>query len=57
MNLYNFNVDGIYINRIIPLDIENSFFDGWKSLQKKYLDELKAVFADVPTFRINFSGS
>jgi len=54
MNLYNFNVDGIYINRIIPLDIENSFFDGWKSLQKKYLDELKAVFADVPTFRIKW---
>ena len=26
MNLYNFNVDGLYINRILPKDINNDFF-------------------------------
>ena len=27
LNLYNFNVDGLYINRIIPKEINNKFFD------------------------------
>lgn len=52
MNLYNFNVDGIYINRILPKDINNSFFDEWLNIQTKYTKELKAIFAGIPTYNI-----
>jgi arsenite-transporting ATPase len=54
MNLYNFNVDGLYINRIIPDDVNNAFFDEWKQLQKKYLDEINAVFFNIPTYKIKW---
>ncbi len=54
LNLYNFNVDGLYINRIIPEDVENSFFDKWKQLQNKYLDEITSVFSNVPTYKIKW---
>jgi arsenite-transporting ATPase len=54
LNLYNFNVDGIYINRIIPDDIDNGFFDEWKHIQKKYLDEISSVFSNIPMFRIKW---
>jgi len=54
LNLYNFNVDGLYINRIIPEDVENSFFDQWKELQKKYLDEINSVFSGIPTYKIKW---
>ena len=54
LNLYNFNVDGLYINRLIPQDIENNFFDKWKQLQNKYLDELHAVFGEIPTYKIKW---
>lgn len=54
LNLYNFNVDGLYINRIIPEGIENSFFDKWKQLQNKYLEELKSIFGEVPTYKIKW---
>ena len=54
LNLYNFNVDGLYINRIIPEDIENSFFDKWKQLQNEYLDELNSVFGSIPTYKIKW---
>lgn len=37
LNLYNFNVDALYINRIMPEDIDNSFFDEWKCIQRKYI--------------------
>lgn len=52
MNLYNFNVDGIYINRILPKNINNSFFDEWLNIQTKYTKELKAIFDGIPTYNI-----
>lgn len=54
LNLYNFNVDGMYINRIIPTDIDNNFFDDWKRIQKKYVDEINDVFSGIPIYRIKW---
>ncbi|MBC2398679.1 ArsA family ATPase [Clostridium tetanomorphum] len=54
LNLYNFNVDGLYINRIIPKDIDNSFFDQWKQIQKNYLDEINSVFYNIPKYKIKW---
>lgn len=52
MNLYNFNVDGLYINRILPQDIDNSFFDRWVEIQKEYIQCLKDSFAALPIYEI-----
>lgn len=54
LNLYNFNVDGLYINRLLPQDINNSFFDDWKILQKNYVDDLEATFSNVPIYKIKW---
>lgn len=54
LNLYNFNVDGIFINRIIPDDVEDSFFEEWKRLQREYLEELKMVFGSIPIYFIKW---
>jgi arsenite-transporting ATPase len=52
MNLYNFNVDGLYINRILPKNIENAFFDEWLEIQKKYITQLEENFGALPIYRI-----
>jgi len=52
MNLYNFNVDGLYINRILPQNINNSFFDQWMTLQREYIKTLKETFAALPIYEI-----
>ena len=52
MNLYNFNVDGLYINRILPKDISNSFFDKWVLLQEKYITQLEEGFCGIPIYKI-----
>lgn len=57
LNLYNFNVDGIYINRIIPNEVQNTFFNEWKTIQGNYLEEIKNVFCDIPTFKIKWYDS
>ena len=52
MNLYDFNIDGLYINRILPENIENEFFSQWLLLQKKYMEELRSCFASLPIYEI-----
>lgn len=52
MNLYNFNVDGLYINRILPKDIDNDFFNQWILIQKKYVTYLKESFSALPIYEI-----
>lgn len=52
MNLYNFNVDGLYINRILPKDINNDFFNQWVIIQKEYITYLKESFSALPIYEI-----
>ena len=54
MNLYNFNVDGLYINRILPQNIKNDFFDQWIIIQKKYITHLKESFSALPIYEITW---
>ncbi len=52
MNLYDFNVDGVYINRILPKDIDNEFFNEWIEIQNNYTQELNEIFVEVPLYSI-----
>ena len=52
MNLYGYLVDGVYINRILKNEVENAFFTEWMGIQKKYIEELESIFAEVPVTKI-----
>lgn len=52
MNLYNFNVDGLYINRILPQDINNDFFYKWIVIQREYITYLKESFSALSIYEI-----
>lgn len=52
LNLYNFNVDGIYINRILPADLGNAFFEQWIAIQKEYIACIKESFSALPIYEI-----
>jgi arsenite-transporting ATPase len=54
MNLYNFNVDGIYINRILPKDIDNKFFEKWLEIQGRYVIQLEECFTGLPIWYIRW---
>lgn len=47
-NLYNINIDAIYINRILDSNISDPFFSNWKELQKNYQKQIKNFFYPVP---------
>lgn len=52
MHLYDYHVDGIYINRILPKDMDNPFFNEWITIQNQYIEELEAVFEGIPIYKI-----
>lgn len=54
LNLFNFNVDAIFINRILPSDIKLSFFDEWLKLQAEYVSELKQIFGNVKVLLVKW---
>lgn len=52
MNLYNFHVDALFINRILPKDIDNPFFSDWIDIQNQYTQALESTFVGVPIYKV-----
>jgi arsenite-transporting ATPase len=47
-SLHGLTVDQVLVNRVLPSDIEDSFFREWRHTQEKSLKEIEAYFAPVP---------
>ncbi len=51
--LYKMNVDGIIVNRILPEDIKDNYFESWRKNQRKYTEQAEEYFSPIPTFHVN----
>ena len=51
MNLFGYNVDAVYINRIFPPEMESSFIEKWKEIQKKYMKYVVESFSPLHLFK------
>lgn len=49
-SLFDYAVDLIIVNRIIPAEVQDIYFRKWKSIQKKYLQIIKECFSPLPIF-------
>lgn len=52
LSLFGYGVDGVVVNRVLPDMVTDPYFDRWRSIQKKHLDEIDEGFADVPRLRL-----
>ena len=50
LNLYDYNVDAIMINRVIPNTVTDPYFQAWKDTQKKYNTLIKDSFQPLPIY-------
>jgi arsenite-transporting ATPase len=50
LNIYDFNVDAVIVNRVIPDGVTDSYFSAWKDIQKKYRAEIDDSFSPVPIY-------
>ena len=50
LNIYDFNVDAIVVNRVIPEGVKDDYFKVWKDIQKKYQADIIESFTPVPIY-------
>ena len=48
LNLFDFTVDAVIVNRLFPEDNDNSYIGKWREIQKKYLLEAENSFPSLP---------
>lgn len=50
--MYGFAIDLIVVNRVLPPEIQDQYFQKWLISQGKYLEEIESYFAPVPISRL-----
>ncbi len=50
MNIYDFNVDAVIVNRVIPDNVTDEYFKVWKDIQKKYKEDIIDSFTPIPVY-------
>ncbi|MGZ4690341.1 MAG: ArsA-related P-loop ATPase, partial [Acidimicrobiia bacterium] len=48
LSLFGYHVDAVVANRLLPPEVVDPWFKGWKEIQAEQLDEIEAAFAPVP---------
>jgi arsenite-transporting ATPase len=51
-SLHGLTVDGIIVNRVLPNQVTDAFFQEWRASQDAILHEIDAYFAPVPVRRV-----
>jgi arsenite/tail-anchored protein-transporting ATPase len=50
--LFGFGLDAVVVNRLLPDDITDAWFDRWKAAQAEQLDEVRAGFEPLPVLTV-----
>ena len=48
LSLYGYHVDAVVANRLLPTEVEDPWFAGWKARQAEHLATIHEAFAPLP---------
>ncbi|MBI4337150.1 MAG: ArsA family ATPase [Chloroflexi bacterium] len=48
LNLYGYHTDLVVCNRLIPPEVDHSFFNNWRASQAQYLEFIHECFSPIP---------
>lgn len=51
-SLHGLTVDGVIVNRVLPAEVRDAWFEEWHTSQHKILHEIEEYFAPVPVKRV-----
>ncbi len=57
LHLYNFNVDAIIVNKIMPKEGGKGYLEKWMELQSENLKDISESFSPVPIFKTELKNS
>jgi arsenite-transporting ATPase len=52
LNLYGYFTDAVISNRLIPAQVQDSYFDSWKESHEKYSRMIEEAFSPLPILKI-----
>ena len=52
-SLYRMSIDAVIMNRMLPEDVNDSYFRDWKKLQRQYMETARGYFSPLPIFPVN----
>jgi arsenite/tail-anchored protein-transporting ATPase len=52
LGLFGYGVDGVVVNRVLPQEVSDPYFERWRAIQKGHLDSIEDAFADVPRLHL-----
>jgi arsenite-transporting ATPase len=52
LGLFGYGVDGVIVNRVLPEEVADPYFERWRAIQKGHLDVVDDAFAEVPRIRL-----
>jgi arsenite/tail-anchored protein-transporting ATPase len=56
LNLYGYAVDAVLVNRVIPDEVTDPYFDQWKRHQAENLAFIREAFGELPVFKAPMFG-
>jgi len=51
-SLHGLTVDGVIVNRVLPREVTDAYFQEWQTSQARILEEIDVYFAPVPAKRV-----
>ncbi len=51
LNLYDYGVDAVVVNRLLPDEIQDPYFEGWRESQEKHLRAIEESFSPIPLLK------
>lgn len=52
LHLFDYNVDGIIINKIFPEESLSGYFKAWEKIQGESIEDINSSFKDLPVFKM-----
>ena len=51
LNLFDYRVDAVVVNRLLPDAVSDPYFDRWREAQERHLATIEGSFSPVPIFK------
>ena len=51
LNLYDYRVDAVIVNRLLPEEVSDPYFEKWREAQGRHLALIEESFSPVPIFK------
>ncbi|QYJ14553.1 hypothetical protein Rxycam_00355 [Rubrobacter xylanophilus DSM 9941] len=56
LNLYDYGVDAVVVNRLLPETVSDSYFGSWKEAQERHMRTIRESFAPLPILTARLFG-